>query len=106
MALMRLHGKHHPFFQHDIAGPRKYRLLLVPPAAHAVADEHRLVFPFVLLELVLDEIEDVAGARPGLATLKRLAIDIPNDRVFAAQRIARFAEHDVARLMAGIALGV
>src|SRR5258706_2844364 len=66
---VRLQRQHHALFQHVLALPAQDRLLLVPPAAYAVADQHVMVGPARLAVLAHGEGPQVVhvGACPATA---------------------------------------
>src|SRR5215467_15590075 len=105
MAAVRLDGQHHALLEHNVAVAGHDRLLLVPPAADAVTDQHRLILPALFVEFLDDELKHVSGADAGLTSFDGFVVDIPEDEIIALLLVARFAEDDIAGLMAGITLG-
>src|SRR6266436_5619920 len=105
MAAVRLDCQHHALLKHDIAVARHDRLLLVPPAADTVTDQHRLIFPALFVEFLDDELKHISGADARLTSFDGFIVDVPEDEIIALLLVARFAENDVAGLMAGITLG-
>src|SRR5204863_9595513 len=105
MAAVRFDGHSHALLKHSVTVAGHYRLLLVPPAADAVTDQHRLIVPALFVEFLDDELKHVSGADAGLTSFDGFIVDIPEDEIIALLFVARFAENDVAGLMAGITLG-
>src|SRR6516164_1858437 len=105
MAAVRLDCQHHALLKHNVAVARHDRFLLVPPAANTVADQHRLVFPALFVEFLDDEFKHVSRADARLTSFDGFIVDVPEDEIIALLLVARFAENDVAGLMAGITLG-
>src|SRR5580704_12024534 len=101
-----LEREHHPLFQHELVAARDHRLLLVPPAADAVAGELAGVRPAVPGELLDDELIDLARGNAGPAVVDRHAVDLAGDPIVADLLRARLAEDRVARLVAGVAVDV
>src|SRR5581483_6403817 len=105
MTAVRLDRQHHAFLEHDVTGAGHNRLLLVPPAAHAVTDQHRLVFPTLLLEFFHNVHEYVRRADTRLAALDGPIVDVADDLVLALLLSTRLAENRIARLMTGVTRG-
>src|SRR5262245_51743203 len=99
MAAMRLDGEHHAFFKNYVAIARHDRLLLVPPAADAMPDQHWLVLPSSFVEFLNHEPEQ---SRP--ASFNGSIVDVSDDLIFAPLLVAGLSQNRVARLMARIAL--
>src|SRR6266478_4490524 len=104
VAAMRLDRQDHAFFQHDTAFARHDGLLLMPPAADAVPDKHRLVIPPLLVEFLDHKPKNLAGANARLAAFDGLIVNIANNPIFALLFGAWLPQDGVPRLMAGIAL--
>ena len=90
MPAVRLDGQHHPFLKHNVAVAGHDRLLLVPPAADAVPDQHRLIVPALLVEFLDDELKHICGADTGLTSFDGFIVDIPEDEIIALLLVARF----------------
>src|SRR5215475_5019024 len=100
---MRLHGDHHALLQPARIAARDHRLLLMPPGAHAVPGQHRLVSHALGGEALHDEAVDFYRSSARHQLLIRGTIDVTDHAVFSALVIGGPSNDGAARLVTGIA---
>jgi hypothetical protein len=98
---MRLQGQDHPRLEFLMTRGDDIGFLLMPPGAHAMANQGNPVRVAMLTKLLLGKSVNGAHFDANAALFDGTAVDIPHDRVRAALFFGGFPNHNRAGLVAG-----